>query len=142
MPSKRWDPLQDLIGLHQEMFGNGSGLGMAESSGAAWSPDIDVYETDQAFVLKAELPGLDPDQIKVEYRNHRLILSGERPAVKPDQMRRYHHVERAYGPFERIFALPYNVQGEAIEAHYQDGVIEVIVPKKPEPGTRNIDIKG
>ena len=142
MPFNKWDPLQDLISLHEQLFGQGSEFGMAESSGAAWSPAVDIYETRGSFVIKAEVPGIIPEKIKVQYRDRRLIISGERPARKMEQSRKYHHVERSYGPFERVFSLPHNVDCEAIEAQYQDGVIEVNIPKLEESNPKCIEVKG
>lgn len=140
MPGKRWDPLQDLLMLHQELFGEGPELSL--EAPAAWAPAVDVYETDNAFVLKAEVPGVDPDKIKVEYRQRRLIVSGERPARKKEASRQYHHVERSHGPFARVFTLPPAVECNEIEAQYQNGVIEVIIPKRAEATAKSINIKG
>ncbi|HUT53892.1 MAG TPA: Hsp20/alpha crystallin family protein [bacterium] len=142
MPYNKWDPLQDLISLHQELFGEGPEFGITESPGSAWSPAVDIYETSGSFVIKAEVPGINPDKIKVEYRDRHLVISGERPARKMEQSRKYHHVERTYGPFERVFSLPYNVDCEAIEAQYQDGVIEVTIPKSEENSRKCIEVKG
>jgi HSP20 family protein len=140
MPFKRWDPLQDLIALHQELFGEDSEFGQ-ETRASAWSPAVDIYETCGSFVINAEVPGIAPDTIKVQYRDRRLVISGERPPRKMEQSRQYHHVERTYGPFERVFSLPYNVACEAIEAQYQDGVIRITIPKC-EPDPKCIEVKG
>jgi HSP20 family protein len=142
MPFKRWDPLQGLIALHQELFGQDSEFGMAETGGSAWSPAVDIYETCAAFVIKAEVPGIAPDKIKVQYRDRRLTISGERPPRKMEQSRKYHHVERNYGPFERVFSLPDNVACEAIEAQYHNGVIEVTIPKCEQADPKCIEVKG
>lgn len=143
MPFKRWDPFQDLISLHQELFGEeGPRLAMMETARAAWSPAVDIYETDLSYVIKAEIPGVGADKVKIEYRDQRLIISGVRPSRKKDVVQRYHHMERSYGPFQRTFLLPHNVCCEDIEANYMNGIIEITLPKRPEPAVKNIEING
>jgi HSP20 family protein len=142
MPYRRWDPFQDLISLHQELFGEGGQLGLQEAGRSAWTPSVDVYETDGTFVIKAEVPGVAPDKIKVEYRDRKLFITGQRPAQDRESVERYHHVERSYGPFERVFDISPDICCDEIEANYQDGIIEIIVPKKPEARPKNIEVKG
>ena len=138
MPYRRWDPFQDLISLHQELFGEGAERGVAES---AWTPAVDIYETSLSYVLKAELPGMEPDRIRLEYTGQNLILSGERPPRPKDLARRFHQMERSYGPFRRSFRLPEGVCCEEIEASYDQGILEIILPKKPDPKPKAIIVQ-
>ena len=142
MPFKRWDPLQDLISLHQDLFGEQAQMGLAGRPRAAWTPPIDIFETDQAFILMVEIPGVDPEKVKIEYQERTLIISGDRPPPPRDARSKYHHVERAYGPFERRFAFPYLVCCEDIEAHYENGVIEINVPKDPAYKAKSVQVQG
>ena len=141
MPYRKWDPFQDLISLHQELFGEGGQPG-GEQGRSAWMPAVDVFETEESFVIKAEVPGVSPEEIKVEYKDRKLFLTGERPAHDKQSIERYHHVERSDGPFERVFAITQEVCGDEIEANYQDGIIEIIVPKKPEARPKKVEVKG
>ncbi len=140
MPYRRWDPFFDIVSLHQELFGDEPKLGMGNSNQTGWTPSVDIYESDQAYVLKAEIPGVAPDKVKVEFRNRRLVIAGERQGPRGGQERRYHRVERVHGPFIRQFILPDNIDCEAIEAHYQDGVLEVVVPKTENAKPRCISV--
>ena len=83
---------------------------------------------------------MDPEELKIEYRDRMLVLSGDRPAQKRDSAVRYHQVERSYGPFERKFSFPYSVCCDEIEANYKEGIIEIIVPKKPEGGAKSVPV--
>ncbi len=141
MPFKKWDPLQDLIMLHQDLFGERSQAGMDEPPRAAWSPAMDIYETPDNFVLKVEIPGIDPDKVKLECKDEKLILSGERPARDKQQVKKYHQLERVYGPFQRVIAMPPHVCFKDVEANYQDGVIEIVVMKKQADGARAIKVQ-
>lgn len=142
MPIRRWDPLHDLISLHQDFFGERARLGMSEKGMAAWAPPVDIFETAESFVLKVEVPGIDPDKIKVEFKQSSIIISGERPPGNRDQARRYHQVERLYGPFERAVSMPPYICCAEIRAHYKDGVLEIIVPKEAEKGPKTIQVRG
>lgn len=139
MTFRRWDPFQDLLSMHQALFGEGPEPGLAEPN-SSWSPPVDIFETAAAYVLKAEVPGLDPDQIKVVFKDRRLIVSGDRPAQRI-QNARHHQAERLYGPFERRFILPECVSCNLIEANYENGVLEILVPKTPDRGKKTITIK-
>lgn len=138
MPYRRWDPFQDLISLHQELFNESSQMGLAERSDSAWTPAVDIYETPESYVIKAELPGIDPDLIKLEYRDQKLILSGQRPPRSKDHTRKFHQLERSYGPFTRAFMLPDCICCQQIDARYEEGILEVVLPKEPKKGPKTI----
>jgi HSP20 family protein len=118
----KWDPLHDLIALHERL----NRLGSADAPG--WSPAVDVYETADRFVVSAELPGLSRDDITIEVQHNTLTLRGVRPHTeRPDA--RFHRVERGHGAFARAFSLAAEVDAGGITAEFSDGVLTVIVPK-------------
>ena len=141
MPFRKWDPLQDLIMLHQDLFGEASEMSLTEQA-VSWTPALDLYETPEAFTLKVEVPGIDPGKIRLEFRDRKVIISGERPAPAPDQELSYHHLERLYGTFERDITLPPYVCCQEISAQYQDGVLEITIPKGSPPVPKTIKVQG
>jgi HSP20 family protein len=128
----RWDPLRDLLALQERM----ERLSGQESSG--WTPPVDIYETADAFVVTAELPGLQRGDVEIRYHDGQLTLQGTRRT--PDvPCERYHRVERGHGGFRR-FALPAAVDVDGIAADLKDGVLTVTVPKSAAAGSRRIDV--
>ncbi|MGN8159428.1 Hsp20/alpha crystallin family protein [Salinisphaera sp. RV14] len=120
--------------------------------GGSWRPAIDIHESDEAYLIDAEVPGIDPGDIEITLRNGVLTLSGERnyhydsAQDKPDDesgntghMTR--HVERRYGRFVRRFTLPDTADADAVEAHAENGVLQVTVPKKAQSQPRRIEVK-
>lgn len=106
-----------------------------------WAPPIDVYETDDRYVITAELPGLTREQVDVALENNRLTIRGSRPAAAGDGgTRRYHQVERGHGSFERAFEFVDAVDQQAISADLHDGVLTVTLPKRPAPAARRIHV--
>jgi HSP20 family protein len=129
----RWDPLRDLLALQERM----ERLSGQESSG--WTPPVDIYETADAFVVTAELPGLQRGDVEIRYHDGQLTLQGTRRT--PDvPCERYHRVERGHGGFFRRFALPAAVDVDGIAADLKDGVLTVTVPKSAAAGSRRIDV--
>lgn len=129
----RWDPLHDLIALHERL----NRMGHADLPG--WTPAVDLYEAPDRFVVSAELPGLTRDDITIEVQQDTLNLRGVRPHAER-QDARFHRVERGHGAFSRSFALPCPVDAEAITAEFRDGVLTVTVPKAA-PHARRIDVQ-
>jgi HSP20 family protein len=108
---------------------------------STWTPPADIYETDDALVFQADLPGVATDEVSIEVHNNTLILSGERKhdaAVTEDN---YHRVERAYGPFQRSFMLPTMVDQEKVQASYHEGILELRLPKLESAKPRRIAIQ-
>ncbi len=141
MPYGKWDPFQDLLLLHREIFGEGSEFDLAGESESAWTPPVDVFETRDNYVLKAELPGINPDDIKLEYLNKKLVLSGKREPLSAGAKKKYHQVERIYGPFKRTLWLPEGLCCEEIQALYEEGVLEITIPKKASTPPKNIVVR-
>ena len=103
-------------------------------------PSIDVSETDDKFLISAELPGMSKDDININLENNRLSITGERSFEKEDKGKKYHRVETKYGSFERSFQLPDNVDQESINATYENGLLEISIQKSEEEVKKQIEI--
>ncbi len=108
---------------------------------ATLSPPIDVEETDQAYIVRAEMPGLDKDEFSVDFRNDHLILRGEKKREKKEEKKYYRWVECSYGSFERAIYIPGDVDTEKIDAEYKNGVLEIHLPKAATSQAKEIPIK-
>ena len=105
-----------------------------------WAPPVDLYATDEAFVLKAELPGFSKEDLQIEFHDHRLTLRGERQRETEAKEEHYHRLERAYGRFERAFQLPTTVDAEKVAANYDKGILKIVLPKKAEAKPKQIKV--
>src|SRR5712664_2066460 len=121
----RWEPFRDLLTtqdrfsrLFNETFPNFLGSD-GPAAAASWIPAVDVYETDQSVVLKAELPGVDPKDVEARVEDGTLYLKGERKLENEVKEENYRRVERAYGSFTRTFALPSSVDADKVAAEYK-----------------------
>lgn len=133
----RWDPFRNLTSLHNHV---NRLFDSDESAVTAWAPSVDIYETENELVLKADLPDVPEKDIDVHIEKNMLTMRGERKfdkAVKDDN---YLRVERAYGPFSRSFSLPSTVDTESIRAKYNSGVLTVIMPKRAESKPKQVKI--
>jgi len=124
------DPLRDLR-LWQERLEH-----LAAQHGTAWAPPIDVYETEDRYVVTAEVPGLSREQIELAVHDNRLTIRGTRSAAAPENAAHYHQVERGHGTFERAFRFADPVDHEHISADLRDGVLTVTMPKTASPPRR------
>ena len=144
----RWtDPFRDIATLQDRMeqiFGDHLDRGRSEEGlgTGVWMPAVDIYETKDAICVRAELPGVDKDAVKVEVKDGVLALRGERKFEKEVKEENYHRVERSYGTFHRSFSLPSSVDGERVTARMKDGVLEVTLPKREEAKPKQIKISG
>jgi len=119
----------------------GEGLYPSEDvSNRTWMPSVNIRETEQAFFVEAELPGLTKKDIDITLENNILKLSGERRFEKDTKEESYHRVERSYGSFLRTFSLPSQVNAESVKASFKDGVLTIEVPKAEEAKPRKIAI--
>jgi HSP20 family protein len=123
-----------------DTFFNQDVAGSEEVSNRGWVPAVDIQETEDAYRLIAELPGLTKEDINITLENNVLRLSGERKFEKDVQKESYHRIERAYGTFTRSFALPQQVNSEKVEAAFKDGVLTIMVPKAEQAKPRKIAI--
>ena len=143
----RWDPFRDMNVLQDRMnrlfedAGRGW-RGSEPSATTAWSPAVDIFETEGEIVVKAELPGMERKDITLNLEKNVLTLKGERRFDKETKEENYHRVERAYGGFSRSFSIPATVDEEKIKADYKDGVLKIILPKKEQLKPKQIQIAG
>lgn len=140
------DPFRDLATMQERvnrLFEDFLDRGAGPEEGlapAAWSPAVDIYETDDSVVVKAELPGFTRDQVDLEVRDRVLLLRGERKVEKDVKGENYHRMERAYGAFLRSFSLPSGVEEDKISATLKDGVLEIVLPKRAESKPKQIQV--
>lgn len=104
-------------------------------------PSVDVKETEANFELAFTLPGMEKEEVKIELKESRLTVSGERKKEKEENNTRYHRVENHYGSFSRSFMLPENVNADAIEAGFKNGILTLTLPKTEQVGPKTISIK-
>ncbi len=109
-------------------------------SHSQWQPAVDITETATAFTVKADLPGVKPDEIEVTTENGRLVIKGQRHQEMDESRDGVHRVERSYGSFLRAFSLPDNIDADAISAKSVHGVLELTLPKTDNPTARKIKI--
>ena len=117
---------------------------LLETEGAGvrdWVPAVDIFEDADNIVIKTELPGMDMKDIDVKMEDHTLTIQGERKLDQEEKRENYHRVERVYGTFHRIFALPSSLDAEKIHASYDRGVLTVTLPKKEETRPKKITIE-
>jgi len=143
----RWEPLREFSTLQNEMnrlfntvfdtptpsSGNGGAL-------RRWLPAMDLIETEDHFVLRADLPGLSEEDVNLEVEDRVLTISGERKAEHEVSKEGYHRVERAFGSFSRSLTLPEGINPEAVQATFDRGVLEVRIPKPEERKPRKVSI--
>jgi HSP20 family protein len=141
----RWEPLRELSTLQNEMnrlFGTVFDTPTPSNGGAMrrWMPAMDLMETEDHFVLRADLPGLSEEDVNIEVEDRVLTVSGERKAEHSETKDGYHRVERAFGAFSRSLTLPEGINPEAVSASFDRGVLEVQIPKPEERKPRKISI--
>ncbi|MBI2485698.1 MAG: Hsp20/alpha crystallin family protein [Deltaproteobacteria bacterium] len=107
----------------------------------AWSPAVDIHENNDSFVVKADLPAVNKDDIQIDLKDNTLTLKGEKKFENKVSKDNYIRVERSYGTFVRSFTLPQNVDAEKIKATYKDGVLELTLPKKEEAKPKQIKVE-
>ncbi len=132
------DLQREVDDIFDEFFG---GDDSDQSASAVWSPRTDLSETDGAYRLRIDLPGLSKDEIDINVQNNALTVRGERESTQTAEEEEYVRVERAFGTFHRTFTLPNAVDAEEIEAAYEDGVLTINVPKAEGSTPRQIEIQ-
>jgi|WetSurMetagenome_2_1015567.scaffolds.fasta_scaffold22088_2 HSP20 family protein len=139
-----WDPFRDVSTIREDMeriFDSMLSRYPRERVQAVWAPSIDVEETNDAMIIRAELPGMKREDIKLTVAEDTVTISGERNYESEQKDRTFHRVERAYGSFQRTIALPVSVQGDKAAASYKAGVLELVLPKAERVKAREITIE-
>lgn len=139
----RWQPFRNLSSLQEQvnrLFESNFPSRGSESTLTAWAPAVDVYETENELVIKADLPDVSEKDLDVRVENNMLTIHGERKFEQKMKEENYLRMERSYGSFSRSFSLPNSVNTEAIKAEYKDGVLNITLPKRAESKPKQVKI--
>src|SRR5213595_1069328 len=144
-----WNPLREMDEAQNLFnpfflagFPNRMGSGEIDSLTVAdWSPEVDISEDDRGYLLKADLPEMKKDDVRVTVEDGILCVSGERKSVKEDQKRKFHRMERSFGNFERSFTLPEDTDSTKVTAEFRDGVLKVHLPTTPIARSKALEVK-
>src|SRR4051794_19682170 len=143
----RWDPARELDALQGDMnrlfdgfFGRREGAAGGGYASRRWIPPMDLVETEDHLVLRADLPGVEEQDIEIEVKDGVLTVSGERKSQHEDKREGFHRVERSFGRFSRALELPKGVDPQSVSAHFDKGVLEVRMPKPVERKPTRIEI--
>jgi HSP20 family protein len=127
----------EFAGLMEKFFGPEAAANGLEK----FTPKSNIAETETAFEIAVELPGMKPEEFNVEFKNGELWITGEKKEEKEEKGKTWHRVERHYGEFRRIYTLPARVNEEKVEANYKEGVLHINVPKAEEIKPKRINVK-
>jgi HSP20 family protein len=140
----RWDPGRELDSLQSDVnrlfdsfFGSRPGNGIRRQR---WVPAMDLVEEDDSLVLRADLPGMSEDDVNIEVKDGVLTVTGERKAEEKKQGEGYYRVERAFGSFSRSLSIPEGIDPEQVSAQFDNGVLEVRIPKPAERKPHRVQI--
>jgi HSP20 family protein len=136
---RRWDPLRDLLNLQERMnrlFDESLARGRPDDPkpSPTWTPTADVYEAPDSYVVQVELPGLSEEDIDIRVKENRLVVKGVRRLAASTRPDSFHRMERSYGPFERSFHFPGEVDPGAVSAVFQEGILRLEL-RKAAPGS-------
>lgn len=131
------DLQREVDSIFDQFFGRGSD----DDTSTVWAPRTDLSETDDAFRIRLDVPGMTKDDIAINLQNNTLTVSGERSSERQEDGEEYVRVERAFGTFHRTFTLPDAVDPDRVEATYDGGVLTINVPKTEKSTRRQIEIK-
>jgi HSP20 family protein len=154
----RWDPFQDLRDAQEEMAQmaqmaqmsprlahalglHGQQQGSGQTTTTAWAPALDISERKDAYLVTVELPGVEADDLDITLEDGLLTIQGERQFAHDSSEQQFHRVERRYGAFRRSITLPAQVQAEQIQASFDNGVLQIVVPKMEEAKPKRIQVR-
>ena len=132
MAFARWDPIRDLLAIQQRLDRYAPGP-------TGWTPDVDILETSNQYIVIAEVPGMTRDELDIRVHEGRLTIAGER-RERTQQCEQYHRVERGHGTFSRTFHLPVDIDGDRVTADLRNGVLTVTCPKAADGAARRIEV--
>jgi HSP20 family protein len=144
-----WNPLREMDEAQSRFsrfflggFPNRMGSGEIHSLAVAdWSPEVDISEDDHGYLLKADLPEMKKDDVRVTVEDGILSVSGERKSEKEDQKKKFHRIERSFGTFRRSFTLPEDADSTKVTAEFRDGVLKVHLPTTTIARSKAIEVK-
>lgn len=143
----RWNPFKELQELETRwpsIFSSRAATGDGGKEAmtvAEWSPLVDIIEDEKEYLIKAELPDMKKEDVKLTVENDVLTISGERKYAKEEKGEKHHRIERAYGSFLRSFSLPEDADGSKVSADYKDGMLKVHLPKSERAKQKAIEVK-
>ncbi len=143
----RWDPWKEFEEMEKRLstyFGRPATRTSGDKEAmtvAEWSPLVDITEDEKEYVIKAELPEVKKEDVKLTVQDNVLSIGGERKSEKEEKRTKYHRIERSYGSFMRTFTLPEDADGTRVAAEYRDGVLKVHLPKSEKAKPKSIDVK-
>lgn len=147
----RFNPMRDLVELEREFskmfnilenrFGISRSNEKEEYENAVWMPLTDIFEDNDKYTLKLDLPGIKKEDVKISYLDGKLSISGERVQEEEHKDNKCHRIERVFGKYYRSFNLPENIKSGEISAEFKDGQLTIIVPKSEEAKPKEIEIK-
>ncbi len=145
----RWDPFRELEDVQQRLSGflgrrpqrGDNNDGNESITVAQWAPLVDITEDDKEYLIKAEVPEIKKNEIRVTVENGVLVISGERKFEKEEKYRKYHRIERAYGSFVRSFDLPDDADAGKVNAEFKDGLLAVHIAKSEASRPKQIEVK-
>ena len=145
-PLTRWSPWRELEEMEKRLstiFGRHptNGENKEAISVTEWSPLVDISEDDKEYLVKAEIPEMKKEDIKINVHDDVLTVSGERKYEKEEKGKKVHRVERAYGSFMRSFTMPENADGSKISAEYKDGMLKIHLPKTEQAKKKAVEVK-
>lgn len=145
---ERWDPFKELDEMQRRlstMIGRAPVRKDSEKQEAMtvaeWAPLVDISEDDKEYLIKAELPEVKKDDVKVTVQDGILTITGERKSEKEEKGKKFHRVEWAYGSFSRSFTLPDDADAEKVAGDFKDGVLKVHVPKSEKAKPKKVEVK-
>jgi len=141
----RWRPMTDTISMQRHLnkaFGDFFGMSAASNGldERDWIPAVDIFEKDDEINLNAELPGLSKEDISISIENNTLTISGEKKKENEVSDDSFHRIERSYGRFQRVFALPATVDSQRVKANFKDGILSISLAKKEEAKPKKIEV--
>ncbi len=140
-PIEGFHSLRRLNNVLDEAFANWPFQQDASSITSSWYPACDVFEDKDSVKIIAELPGVNPEDVKLSLENNVLTIRGEKKQEAEERTERVHRYERSYGSFERAFVLPSTVDGDKVDAQYHNGILTVMVPKVERARPREIPVR-
>lgn len=144
--SRTWDPLREIGEMEnrlEKFFGRPARTANGDTEQltvAQWAPAVDITEDDKEYLIKAELPEMKKEDVKVTVEHGELTITGERKLEKEEKNKKYHRVERAYGSFLRSFTLPDGVNSDKVQAEFKDGMLSVHLPKDEKAKPKTVEV--
>lgn len=142
----KWDPfkeLEDVSNRLNRLFGRASNAEESDQNMLAvadWSPSVDISETNDAYLIKGEIPGVKKEDVKVSVQDGMLTIQGERKMEKEEKNKKFHRVECSYGNFVRSFRMPDDADESKVKAEFKDGMLNVSLPKTEKAKSRSINV--